>query len=382
MSSQRRILIDGTSLALQMKGVGRYTANTLFELSTFDETNQYKILVRKNEFLPSLPQNERFEYIPISLHNHYRHNWLTLPRMAQQLRADVAWIPSETAVGKMPCPYTLVCHDVPQFITASQALGGARYSRGRNVVAQIDSFFLRGAFQRAQIIFANSYFVGAWLHQGLKLSPEKIRYAACAPGADFATLSTNTNAESVCVNLDCPNGYLLAFATGDPRENVETILAVFNGLTETTKLNLVLAGTRARQADEIRARIHHEAWHTRVRVLPFFDETEMQQLADVYASAMVYLDLSLHEGFGMQVIEAMACGTPVVCSNRAALPEVAGDAAVLIDPMDRAAAIEQVRRILDEPVLRETLIARGKRQAAQFTWHRTAQVIHDALSVL
>ena len=82
---------------------------------------------------------------------------------------------------------------------------------------------------------------------------------------------------------------------------------------------------------------------------------------------------SRYEGFGLPVLEAMACGCPVVCSNASSLPEVAGDAAILIDPADTSALRRQMDRVLTEPTLREGLRARGLRQAAQFSWERTAR---------
>jgi glycosyltransferase involved in cell wall biosynthesis len=160
------------------------------------------------------------------------------------------------------------------------------------------------------------------------------------------------------------------------------VLKVYDGLAEETGLNLVVAGTREREGETIRARLGEHARRGRVRVLPFYGEGEMRELAEVYAGASVYLDLSLHEGFGMQVIEAMACGTPVVCSNGGALPEVAGDAAAMVEPMDAAGARREVRRVVEDGTRREELTRRGREQARKYTWEGTARVIGDALDAL
>ena len=95
-------------------------------------------------------------------------------------------------------------------------------------------------------------------------------------------------------------------------------------------------------------------------------------LPALYSAAAVFVFPSLYEGFGLPVLEAMACGTPVVCSNTSSLPEVAGDAALLIDPLDTAALAEALRRALSDPALAADLRARGLTQALRFSWAQTA----------
>ena len=376
----KRILVDGTYLGMQMKGVGRYAANTLRHLAELDPVNEYNVLVRRNTPLPPLPQNDRFHYIPIHLHNHYLHGGWTLPQQAKRLRADIAWIPYETTLGILPCPYLVVCHDVPRLITQAQNIAGNRLSISRRALNTLDSFWLRRSLRHAAIVFANSHFVSTWLRDDLRIPAERVRYAPCAPGADFATLAQAVDRQAVRRQLDCSAGYVLVFATGDRRENLATVLRVFDSLVaQGSALNLVIAGVRQDDAAHIRARVNAYAWRERVRLLPFYGEDQMMNLAEVYAGASVYLDLSLHEGFGMQVIEAMACGTPVVCSNRGALPEVTGKAAVVIDPSQISEVNNGILKILNEPEFAARLEKRGKAIAAQYSWRNTAKTIWEML---
>lgn len=375
----KRILVDGTYLGLQMKGVGRYAANTLRHLADLDTVNEYFILVRANAPLPSLPRHPRFRYIPIRLHNHYLHGWWTVPQYAKRLRADVAWIPYETTLGFLPCPYLVVCHDVPQLITRAQSIAGNRVSVVRRTLNALDSFLVQRSLRHAAVVFANSHFVANWLRDDLDIPSERIRYAPCAPGADFAKLAETINRDAVRRKLDCPAGYILIFATGDQRENLDTSLRVFDALVARgIELNLVIAGIRENDASYIRARVNANTWRERVRLLPFYGEDQVMNLAEAYAGASVYLDLSLHEGFGMQVIEAMACGTPVVCSNRGALPEVAGNAAVVVDPLEEK-VVQELCRIISDHTLREHLIVLGYEQSARFDWRKTAKEIAQCL---
>ena len=98
-----------------------------------------------------------------------------------------------------------------------------------------------------------------------------------------------------------------------------------------------------------------------------------EDLPAVYAGAQTFVLPSLYEGFGLPVLEAMACGTPVICSNTSSLPEVAGDAALLIDPADSGSLAAGLQRVLRDGALREQLCARGLCQAERFSWERTAR---------
>ncbi len=379
----KRILVDGTYLSMQMKGVGRYTANVLRDLAELDAINEYLILVREDVPLPAMPQNVRFQYIPIPLHNHYVHGLWILPHQAQQLHADVAWIPYETTLGILPCPYLVVCHDVPQMITRAQSAAGNRLSWIRRIIVSLDSLLTQRSLHNASVVFANSHFVGNWLRNDLGIPAEHVRYAPCAPGADFANLAQSVDRKAVRRKLDCPEGYILIFATGDQRENLDTALRVFDELVaQGIHQNLVIAGVRHNAEIEIRTHVERRTWANRVRLIPFYGEDQVRNLTEVYAGASVYLDLSLHEGFGMQVIEAMACGTPVVCSDRGALPEVAGTAAVLVDPLDFLAIANATRRILTDSIIANSCVAKSQTQAAQFNWRQTAHTILQAIETI
>ena len=103
------------------------------------------------------------------------------------------------------------------------------------------------------------------------------------------------------------------------------------------------------------------------------------ELAGLYTAAAVYLDPSLQEGFGMQVVEAMACGTPVVCSDRGALPEVTAGAALLADPTDADALAQGILALEQDPAKADALAQRGRERSRVFDWGSTAQVVLDGL---
>jgi glycosyltransferase involved in cell wall biosynthesis len=157
------------------------------------------------------------------------------------------------------------------------------------------------------------------------------------------------------------------------RKNIARLVEAFEGVDPSWRL--VLAGSNGFGAEEILARIASSAARDRILVTGYIPTAE---LARLYAHASVFAFPSLDEGFGMPVLEAMAAGLPVVTSNRSALPEVAGDAAMLIDPEDASALTEALGKLTCDQELRSRLIAAGAARAARFSWERTVKETWDA----
>jgi len=116
--------------------------------------------------------------------------------------------------------------------------------------------------------------------------------------------------------------------------------------------------------------------HERVRLLGYVADSDV---AALYSGALAFVFPSLYEGFGFPVLEAMQCGTPVLCANTSSLPEVAGDAALLVNPLDVEQIADGIQRLVSDAALRSALIARGRAHAATFTWRRAAQQTFQAL---
>ena len=133
-------------------------------------------------------------------------------------------------------------------------------------------------------------------------------------------------------------------------------------------MHLLIAGGRGWLYQDILAEA--EKHGDRVRILGFVDDVDLPAL---YRNAALFAFPSLYEGFGFPVLEAMACGVPVVTSSVSSLPEVAGDAALLVDPLDVDGLAEAMVRALEDTDLRQAMVARGLVQAARFTWEQAAR---------
>lgn len=170
--------------------------------------------------------------------------------------------------------------------------------------------------------------------------------------------------------LGLPETFVLYLGSNKPHKNLPALVTAYARLPASAP-PLVIAGawdTRYSEAQDLAAT---SGIQSNTRFLGPIDDADLPAL---YAAATAFVFPSHYEGFGLPVLEAMACGTPVACSNVSSLPEVAGDAALVFDPADTVAMAQTIARLLDEPSLRYDLRSRGLAQAARFAWEQTAAI--------
>jgi glycosyltransferase involved in cell wall biosynthesis len=170
---------------------------------------------------------------------------------------------------------------------------------------------------------------------------------------------------------------LLSLSAKRPHKNLLALIGALARIPAEERPVLVLAGYPTAHEAELRARVQSAGLVADVR---FPEWLSAEELEGLWALAEAFVFPSLYEGFGLPVLEAMARGVPVACSNASSLPEVAGDAALLFDPHDEAAIAGALRRLLDDEALCEQLRARGLARAEEFTWQRTARLTLESYS--
>lgn len=238
----------------------------------------------------------------------------------------------------------------------------------------IAAALFRRSVRRATRLTAISTFAAARCARTFGVAPADL--AIAPPGVDLPTFARVDEQSRADIRARLGLGdrpVVLFVGEVEPHKNVPRLVDAFARVAARDPAALlVLAGGRGSGLAEVRARVHAHGLHERVRWPPYLARAD---LAALIASATALALVSLDEGFGMPVVEAFAAGTPVLASTGGALPETAGDAAVLVDPTDTAAIAAGLERLLIEPALRGDLSRRGRARAAEFTWVRAARIL-------
>jgi alpha-1,3-rhamnosyl/mannosyltransferase len=228
------------------------------------------------------------------------------------------------------------------------------------------------ALERVQHVITDSEFIRREVIDEFGVSADRVTTTLLAPRAMFSPRDATSCAATLSKHNLHQRSYFLVVGTLEPRKNVETAVRAHAGLPEAIRRTfpLVLVGMRgwltSRLEGELKAPVECEE----VRPLGFVTDDE---LANLYSAATALVYPSVYEGFGLPPLEAMACGTPVITSNVSSLPEVAGTAAVMHDPMDTEALRNAMKRFIEDGAFWLEKAAASVQQAALFSWEKCAK---------
>ncbi|WP_162572867.1 glycosyltransferase [Variovorax sp. PBL-H6] len=234
------------------------------------------------------------------------------------------------------------------------------------------------------VIFVNSeYTKKELLAYRPELSPGQVTLIPLAAGSRFKPCGDAEVRSSARAKYGIPSDvpYVLSLATLEIRKNLDQVVNAFVEYLEqdeASPMRLVLAGMSGWKLEKLDAALAAAGrWRDRIVLTGFVADEDLSAL---YSDALCFIYLSRYEGFGLPPLEAMACGTPVICAENSSLPEVVGDAGVMLDADDVQGVVHAVRRISDSPELRRELSHRGIQRAALFNWDRCADIVMDTLA--
>ncbi len=380
-----RIAIDYNTALRQVAGIGRYTrelVRALAELRSGDDivlfyaAHDLRQRVAALDGLLDLQSiNPRVSAVPIPL----SERWLTI--MWQRARLP---IPVERWTGRIDLLHA------PDFVLPPA------WTRRTLVTVHDLSFrlhpeaaherlrrYLEGAvprsLRRAQCVLADSSSTAQDLERLMGLPSHKIRVLYPGIGSQFRRVEDPLVLRRVQDRYSLPERFLLHVGTIEPRKNLVHLIAAFEEVQSGRHgagLGLVLAGKPGWLADPILQRARTTGGVVLTGAVADDD------LPALYTLAGVLVYPSLYEGFGFPPLEALACGTPIVTSNTSSLPEIVGDAGMMVDPRDPAALAAALRRALDDPSVAAAARATAPGRAAQFTWPAAARQLLEVYSSL
>lgn len=261
-----------------------------------------------------------------------------------------------------PCPTVVTVHDI-SFEFFPEYFHPLQRARMRLLIPL-------SARRAAQVITISEY-SRRTLIERYGLAEDRVTVTPLGVSPSFRVIEKDLAARATArFGIDGP--FILGVGNLQPRKNLERLLRSFAALRRDTSCTheLVLVGQMAWLGHRVQEETRRLGIEAHVHQTGYVSEDELVAL---YNRADVFAYPSIFEGFGLPVIEAMACGTPVLTSNTSSLPEVAGDAALVVDPHDVEAIAEGLRRLVSERRLREKLTSAGFLQARQFPWRRTAE---------
>jgi glycosyltransferase involved in cell wall biosynthesis len=222
--------------------------------------------------------------------------------------------------------------------------------------------------RRARLVLTDSLCSASDIHQFLHVPHDRLRIVPLAVDPSYHPVDDLSALARIRERYGLAGPFALYLGGLDRRKNVPRLIEAFRR-TDLT-LDLAIAGAAHSRNREAYPDLTTAAEaDPRIRLIGHVAESDKPAL---YSAARVFVYPSLYEGFGLPPLEAMACGTPAIVSNRSSLPEVAGDAAILVDPLDLDALAAALRRLNSDEGLRAQLVTEGQRRAAAFTWRRTA----------
>ena len=341
-------------------GIGQYIVHLAEMLPALDVDHSYTLIHSRKDQSPPGAANARqcAAWTP----SHHRLEQWALPIELARLRLDLLHSPDFIPPFRGGLRRVITVHDLnflyyPQFLTADSR----RYYNDQ----------IERAVTMADHILADSYATKLDLIKLLNVPEHNISAVWLAPDRSFRPIEPEVLA-AARARLGLPDRFVLFTGTLEPRKNVAGLLRAYRQWRDCDARapSLLLAGSRGWLFDETRALIKELKLEQDVR---WIDSPPAADLVALYNATSVFVLPSHYEGFGLTVLEAMACGAPTIISDRGSLPEIAGGASLVVDPDNIDELAEALARVMDDEALRLDLQYKGFERVTEFSWERCAR---------
>jgi glycosyltransferase involved in cell wall biosynthesis len=349
-------------------GIGTYIRNLLQELARMDHETDFVILSRPDDSVAVTTLGENFRVVKETAGNYSLAEQVKIPLDLHRERVDLFHAPHYILPPLVRCPSVVTIHDCihlmfPQYLPNRWSLAYARTS-------------ITLAAKRSTRVLTVSESSKRDILRYVDIPPGKIDVIYNAYDERFRDEPNEEVVARVRERFQLEDQFVLYAGNVKPHKNLERLIEAFHlvrsrGLDH---LKLIMIGDEISRYTSLRRAVHRHQLHKYVRFLGFLP---LDTLAVLYRLAGVFVFPSLYEGFGLPPLEAMASGTPVVTSNVSSLPEVAGDAAILVDPYNAASIADGIFRVLTDDSLRLDMKRRGLERATQFSWESSVRRVRE-----
>lgn len=356
-------------------GIGTYIRNLIAGLAAIDSSTQYFLIVGSADAseIPAVPSN--FEIVPYDGPQNRVLRMLAFPHFLRQFRADLFHIPLNSVPLLMPRPYVVTIHDMSTILFGERQPGFREELKTR--------WFSRGLL-RADKVISVSDATRRDVQNTLGIPAGRIRMIYNAPDPIFTAQIRGLELDEsyrIMERYQINYPFLLYAGNIRPQKNIPRLIEAFavlrgelSGHLIYSDLRLIIIGDEISKYPSVRHSVIQSRVEHAVRFLGF---VPINTLRIFYKAAAAFVFPSLYEGFGLPPMEAMACGTPVITSNVSSLPEVVGDAAIIVNPENVFDIARGIREALLDDNLRQKCITNGLRQVRRFSWKHTAEQVLD-----
>ena len=355
-----RVAIDARKL--HDFGIGTYIRNLLRHLARIDHDTEFVLLCTEADLGVAAQLGPNFRSVLEPAPNYSIREQIHVPWVLRRERPDLFHAPHYVLPAAIHCNSVVTIHDCihlmfPQYLPNRMAYAYAR--------AQMWT-----AAHRSDCILTVSDASKRDILHLFNIPPEKIVVVYNAIDAHFSVTPHPDAVARVRERYQLDHRFLLYVGNIKPHKNLVRLIEAFSELRtgDLEDLKLLIIGDEISKLPALRHAVHRHKLHKHVRFLGYVPD---DQLAVLYRLAAVFVFPSLYEGFGLPPLEAMASGTPVVVSNVSSLPEVVGDAAVLVDPHDIDSIVDGLRCVLTNPARADDMRRKGLERSREFSWERS-----------
>lgn len=359
-----RVCLDARKL--WDSGIGTYIRGLLAGFPEVSADIQFDLIVRKGDSFPDVMTSTPFRCFSSGSKEYSIGELFTISRIANNTSADLLHAPHYVVPLRLKMPLVVTVHDVihlrfPEYFAAYQRI----YAR----------WMLQRACSISEVILTVSECTKQDLIRMFGVDADKITVGYSGVDQRFFQSIPREQADRFRSDCGLPSGYLLYVGNMKPHKNVSGLIHAWACLSDAVRPPLVIVGEGADYRALLRRQVESLG---RSNEVFFRGNLPEEAMVCLYKSARAYVQPSRYEGFGSPPLEAMACGIPVTVSNRGALPEIAGPAALVFDPDNSDEFTVSLEKIITDQTIRQSLVEKGHRRAQEFTWTRTARLVYES----